>query len=142
LPNQDVAIDDFVESLDPSAFTVLGGSKDEAEITLYLPRFQVEYQAELKDTLSAMGMADAFQAGVADFSGIAGGSLCIGQVTHKTRAKFDENGGEASAATAVGVCLESCVQYETVRVDRPFVAGLYDEDTGALLFVGVIKDPQ
>jgi serpin B len=70
-------------------------------VQVYLPRFGMTSTFRLDRTLSAMGMADAFIAGKADFSGMDGrpGWLYIGAVLHKTYVKVNEEGTEAAAAT-------------------------------------------
>ena len=77
-------------------------------LELTMPLFEFESQTNLKETLSAMGMPDAFSASVADFSGMDGrncaaGPMClvISDVFHKAFVSVDEEGTEAAAATGV-----------------------------------------
>lgn len=142
LPKTGLAVEDFVASFEDKWLTEQAQLTWESEGDLYLPRFQVEYDVELTDTLTALGMGDAFSGDTADFSGIADGSLYISEVKHKTFAKFDEDGGEAAAVTSVGIGLESVRIPFSMKVDRPFVVYLYDEGTGTVLFNGVINDPK
>lgn len=139
LPNKGVDINDFVEGMSASVLTDL---KDgwESEVDLRLPRFQAEYDVDLKESLCALGMSEAFESG-ADFTGMADADMVISTVKHKTFAKFDEDGGEAAAVTAVGVTLECVRMTPQVHVTRPFVAALVDEVTGALLFIGKVAKP-
>ncbi|MBI5175931.1 MAG: serpin family protein [Candidatus Melainabacteria bacterium] len=139
LPNEGVDINDFVEGLSASVLTNLQGSR-ESEVDLRLPRFKAEYDVDLKDSLCALGMGEAFQSG-ADFTGMADADMVISTVKHKTFAKFDEDGGEAAAVTAVGMALECVRRTPQVHVTRPFVAALVDEVTGALLFIGKVAKP-
>ena len=139
LPNEGVDINDFVEGMSASVLTDL---KDgwESEVDLRLPRFQAEYDVDLKESLYALGMGEAFESG-ADFTGMADADMVISTVKHKTFAKFDEDGGEAAAVTAVGIALECVRMTPRVHVTRPFVAALVDEVTGALLFIGKVAKP-
>ncbi len=50
---------------------------------IVLPRFKLEYEAEFKDALTALGMGVAFGAG-ANFQGMCSGPLSISKVRHKT----------------------------------------------------------
>ena len=56
---------------------------------------------------------------------------------------MDENGTEASAATAVMVGAGSAQREEPpeVRIDRPFIFVIRDTQTGTLLFMGRVMDP-
>ena len=52
--------------------------------------------------LQAMGMRDAVDGGLADFSGITGGrDMFIAKVIHQANIDVDEKGTDAAAATAV-----------------------------------------
>jgi serine protease inhibitor len=117
--------------------------------TVMLPRFKVEYQTDLNEVLKALGMAEAFDANVADFSGIAatnsGARLYISEVKHKAFAEVNEEGTKAAAVTSVGVAVTS-VQIPRepfmMKVDRPFFFAIRDDTIGAVLFMGSIVDPK
>jgi serine protease inhibitor len=137
LPHKGVDINAFVAGLDASVLTAIKLDTYESEVDLTLPRFELDYDVDLKDSLCALGMEPACQSG-ANFTGMADEALLISTVKHKTYAKFDEDGGEAAAVTAVGMALE-CVSFtQQMRVDRPFVAILMDEGTDTMLFAGKI----
>ena len=74
------------------------------EVALTMPKFEFESGFRLRETLTALGMPDAFLWGVADFSGMTGNrDLFIADVIHKAFVSVDEAGTEAAAATAVVV---------------------------------------
>jgi len=112
------------------------------EVQLDLPRFEFESAFELRKSLSALGMAEAF-AERADFSGMTGKpELFISDVYHKAFVSVDEEGTEAAAATAVVMALTAApAQPVQVTVDRPFLFVIRDVPTGAVLFLGHVVDP-
>jgi len=90
-----------------------------------------------------MGMADAFDSGRADFSGMTGDrDLFISAVVHKGFVDVNEEGTEAAAATAVVMTRERMPPPAPVfRADHPFLFLIRDTKTGAILFFGRILDP-
>ena len=115
---------------------------EQNRVELTLPKFEFDSTFSLKQTLSAMGMSDAFNDN-ADFSGISGGKdLRITDVFHKSFVSVDEAGTEAAAATAVVVGVTSApAEIVKVTVDRPFIFFIRDIGTGAILFVGRVVNP-
>ncbi len=115
-----------------------------AKVAISLPRFKTTADLSLGDTLSAMGMPDAFLAGKANFKGISEKeSLYISKVIHKAFVDVNEEGTEAAAATAVVIATESAA-VEVVKkldVDHPFTFFIRDNKTGSVLFLGRINDP-
>jgi serpin B len=111
--------------------------------TLVFPKFQFESKFNLADTLVAMGMLDAFDATVADFSAMDGTKdLFIGGVYHKAFVAVDEKGTEAAAATAVVMQLESVSMPDLhLVVDRPFIFLIRDNASGTILFLGRVVNP-
>ena len=92
--------------------------------------------------LAGMGMPDAFGAS-ADFSGMTGSKgLSISAVFHNAFVSVDEEGTEATAATVM-VLQESIYDIEPipVTVNRPFIFLIRDTDTGAVLFLGRVMNP-
>ncbi len=115
-----------------------------AELDLKLPKFTLDFGAGLKAPLERMGMASAFRRG-ADFTPMGSPKFYIGDVLHKTRLEVDEEGTVAAAATAITMRATAVMRpapKKTLVFDRPFALLLCDSQTGAILFVGVIYDPQ
>jgi serpin B len=94
----------------------------DAKITLSMPKFKMEHECELSQVLSGMGMGNAFQSGVADFSGVTGEiDLSIDAVIHKAVVEVSEEGTEAAAATAVVMLSASMTRHVKIDIDRPFI---------------------
>jgi len=130
--------------LDPANLSALEQSASSRRVMVYIPRFKIESQYSLKDTLSTMGMPTAFST-TADFSGMDGKQdLYISDVIHKAYIEVNEQGTEAAAAT--GVVMEAAAVYPEVpptvfRADHPFLFLIQDNNTGIILFEGVVMDP-
>jgi serpin B len=108
-----------------------------------MPRFEFDSEFSLKDTLAGMGMPVAFTDD-ADLSGMTGNpELFISDVIHKAFVAVDEAGTEAAAATAVIMDLTAVPEPPMeVSIDRPFVFLIRDIETGAILFVGRVLNPE
>jgi serpin B len=112
------------------------------QVTLTMPKYSFEWQKSLKSTLHSLGMLDAFNYMEADFSGINGDyDLFIHDVFHKAFVAVDEIGTEAAAATAIIVGIVSIPPTATMTIDRPFIFAIYNDDTGAILFLGRVMQP-
>lgn len=108
-----------------------------------LPRFKTDYDITLNDALKSLGMEEAFS-NKANFSGM-GKNFAISQVKHKTFVEVNEEGTEAAAATSVGIVATSMRdEPEPFRmiVDRPFFCAIRNNQTGSVLFMGSIIEPQ
>ncbi len=102
-------------------------------------------QFELKDTLAALGMKQAFQQSEADFSGMTGGrNLFISAAVHKAYISVDEKGTEAAAATGT-IMTATAMRQEPppiiFRADHPFLFLIRDNQSGGILFMGRVTDP-
>ncbi|MCK4411759.1 serpin family protein, partial [Candidatus Bipolaricaulota bacterium] len=132
--------------LSPEFINQLIGDLSRENVILTLPKFTVEWSNVLNDTLASLGMPDAFNSSVADFSGIDGRRVFfIGAVIHKAFVSVDEAGTEAAAATAV-IMVGSAPGYQPtyyeVNVDRPFLFFIRDKETQAILFFGRVVHPK
>jgi serpin B len=111
-------------------------------VTLAMPKFEYEWESSLKSTLRSLGMVDAFIDDRADFSGINGQrDLIIHDVFHKAFIAVDEIGTEAAAATAIIIGTTSMPPSAAMTINRPFIFAIYNDDTGAILFLGRVMQP-
>ena len=117
-----------------------------ASVDAGLPMFTTTYQTELTDALRALGINDAFDEQVADFSPMGeseDGPLYVSQVIHKTYVDVNEEGTRAAAVTSVGMdgasgTPDSPVVNEVI-LDRPFVYLIVDQQTMTPVFMGVAE---
>jgi len=138
----------FEEALDSDTFDDLLAGLSSTDVQLSLPSFTFEFAASLADALKALGMTDAFDSGLADFSGMIddpeADPLVISDVLHKAFIALDEKGTEAAAATVVMMEATSAQEEEEpieLRIDRPFLFAIRDTETGTVLFLGRVLDP-
>ncbi len=110
---------------------------------IQLPRFKMESKLKLETPLAALGMGLAFTP-KANFSNLSDRPSQIDQVIHKTFVEVNEVGTEAAAVTSIGIRTTSVEMPKspfTMKVDRPFLCILRDDQTGAILFMGAIVNP-
>ncbi|KAM8731808.1 leukocyte elastase inhibitor-like isoform 1-T4 [Acanthopagrus schlegelii] len=115
--------------------------KDEVEVSL--PRFKMEEKYDLNDVLISMGMKDAFDVGMSDFSGMSpANDLFLSKVVHKAFVEVNEEGTEAAAATAAVVTIRSAKITETFIADHPFLFFIRHNDSKSILFAGRFCSPE
>lgn len=105
---------------------------------IYLPRFKLEKNYNLKDVLSNMGVKDVFTA-KADFSGITNEDINIGLFQQQGSITVNEEGTQAASLTTVGFTPLS-IQTRFI-VDRPFLFFIYEHRTNCLIFCGRVSNP-
>lgn len=113
-------------------------------VELTMPRFDFETDLDLEERLRSMGMKVPFDE-VSDFSGITKEEhLHISDALHKATVTVDEKGTEAAAATAVIMRVESGgpIVQAKMTLDHPFIFAVVERETGTILFLGHVTNPQ
>jgi serine protease inhibitor len=148
LPAMDSSLEQFHEKLTGEKLSTWIGHLARRSGTIGLPRFRIEYEASLNRSLSALGMAVAFDEVRANFTRMVeptGDNVYINEVKHKTFVEVNEEGTEAAAVTSVVMyattSVESGSPFEMI-VDRPFFLAIVDRETGLILFMGSIVNPR
>jgi serpin B len=146
LPASGSSLQAFEQSLNETNWQTWNSQFHNAEGALKLPRFSMDYELSLNQTLKALGMSTAFDSKAADFSAMGSGSerFYISEVKHKTFLEVNEEGTEAAAATSVGMGTTAIRPGDTkfnMVVDRPFFIAIRDNTTGSVLFMGAIVQP-
>ena len=136
-------LNSFERGLDGATLRRIASGLKSTQVVLTMPKFSFRSNAQLKDALSELGMPLAFT-DRADFSGMTKQEpLEIADVIHQAFIAVDEKGTEAAAATAVVMRATSApLQQVELRIDRPFLFLIQDDETGAILFMGRLADPR
>jgi len=113
---------------------------EQTTLDLYFPSFESEFDFDLRDAIEGgLGIANLFD--VPDLKGI-GEEVAVTKAIHAAKIIVDESGAEAAAATAIIMDLTAMPMDGTeVKVDRPFLYLIRDNDTDAVLFLGRVLDP-
>ena len=139
LPGPKTSLKDFLAELDAKRWNELLAGLNEQSVELMLPRFELSYDADLREPLQKMGLGVAFN-GAADFGPMGLPGHFITQFKHKTMAEVNEEGTEAAATTMV-MMGRSLFTPPRMIINRPFFCAIRDNASGVLLFVGAVSDP-
>lgn len=147
LPARGSSVAAVLATLDEAQWRAWDEALVAKEGTIKLPRFKMAYEAELSRPLSELGMGVAFDRNRADFADMASirERICISAVRHKSFVEVNEEGTEAAAATAVAMMRVTSampMQRFMMVCDRPFLFAICDDETGMVLFLGSVQQPQ
>lgn len=129
-------------ALDSQNFSAIRKNLQKTAVDIYIPKFTLSENYDLNSILSSLGMSSAFSYS-ADFSGMDGTNLLnINKVIHKSYVDVNEHGTEASALTAIIIVGSMDENRPTFKADHPFIFIIQDKDSGAILFIGRIMNPE
>jgi serpin B len=135
------AVEDSLIGLDLSS---LRDSLTTGRVDVYFPKVRLETTYSMNAILAEMGMPTAFT-DEADLSGMDGTrNLSISDVVHKAYVDVNEEGTEAAAATGVIIGATGMLPAKPIpvfRADHPFVFLIVDDETGNILFMGRVVNP-
>lgn len=138
LPDEGVALDDLLAQLDgPTWQAAVDELTPRPDVPVTLPRFELEWDAQLQGPLRELGVTAAFDGG--GFTPMSPVGPALSSVVQKTYIRVDEEGTEASAVTGGAMRTSAPVPF---AVDRPFAFTVSDRDTGTVLFLGTVHDPR
>lgn len=140
LPNEGKTVDDIINSLSASTWNP-SHFYQTTTVNIKLPRFRTESDIELNKIISDMGAPSMFSAADADFSLISKNekNLWVGLMKHKAAIDVNEEGAEASGATAamlVGGVGTVELKEANFHADHPFVYIISEMTSGAIFFIG------
>ncbi len=119
------------------------------EVDLRLPRWKMESRWDLIPVLRALGVSKVFEEGRCDLSRAIESEylakrVYVSSAVHAATIEVDEEGAEASAATA-HIATMSAMDWEepvSVHIDHPFLWWIQENTTGTILFMGRVVDPR
>ncbi|MGD1076543.1 MAG: serpin family protein [Thermodesulfovibrionales bacterium] len=130
--------DAFISALTPAVVGDITNHLTIESVNFSMPKFSFTSGWEMHTILESLGMTDAFDQANADFSGIDGKrDLFVGGVFHQAFISVDEEGTEATAATAITTVASGMPSFNlTLTIDHPFIFLIRDRQTGLILFMG------
>lgn len=112
------------------------------KVEVYLPRFTVEQEIDLKDILKTLGITEIFikDANLTTLSDNK--EIFLSKAIHKSFIEVNEEGSEAAAASGMIAISRMAVLYPQVIVDHPFFFLIRNRRTGTILFMGRVMHPE
>ncbi len=145
LPREAEGLNDILADLDVETWKDWSESLYCQSVVVQLPRFKIEGDYTLNAALSSLGLSKIFEMGDG-FGGISdspNAMLGVSGIRQKTFVEVNEEGTEAVAVTveqkATGIRLAP-KPIEFIA-DHPFFFAISDTSSGAILFMGVVHDP-
>ena len=151
LPKEGIPLTEYVNSLTGEHLHHLLTTVEECPITAGIPKFETEFSIDLIPPLQTLGIHDAFDKNLANFSGMGSFDspwerLYINSILHKSFFSIGEKGTTAGASTIVGMEKSaSSVNPEEAKeviLDRPFLYMIVDYENRFPIFIGTADDMQ
>lgn len=140
LPNENISLKTFTESLNATALTDLINKSSATDFAqVYIPKFSVSCQTNVKSILSNNNL-DSIFTHKADFGKISGDKVYVDDICSKCVFTVDEN----------GICTENEPSQKaseikelkkTVKLDKPFIFIIADNESGIPVMIGTVTNP-
>lgn len=147
MPNEDLSsyiksvtmndINQVIKQLKPA-------SQASAGIEIKIPKFAFDYSLKLKQDLMSLGITDAFNSSLANFSNMADTDFHVSDALHKANINFSEKGIKAAAVTVFTIKDSAMIREEVpeeFKFDKPFMYVVRDKKKGEIWFVGTMYEP-
>ncbi|MEO1340573.1 MAG: serpin family protein [Cyanobacteria bacterium J06635_13] len=144
LPQPDSTLEQFNQELSLDNWQEWLSQMRSQPGNISLPKFNLEYETELQNILSALGMPQVFDPTQADFSAMTDSAVAVDTIKHKAVIEVNEEGSEAAGVTSIGVRITSAMPQDqpfNMNMDRPFFFAIRDDITETILFMGNLVEP-
>jgi len=130
------------KELDNALYQEYISKKQKKRVHVSIPKFKVESDYDLNQTLYKLGIKSAFNSS-ADFSGITKSErLFISNAIHKANIEIDEEGAEAAAATAITMSKTAALlEVVEFNANNSFIYMLRNTENNCIYFMGKINNP-
>lgn len=149
LPKEGMTVEEYLAGMTGESYREFYNTRTGAyKVHTMMPKFTYEYELTMNDVLYTLGVKDAFDESLADFSVIASpvtGNLYIDLVVHKTFIEVGQYETRAAAVTGVTLQTNSIPieeEYREVYLNRPFIYAIIDMENGTPIFIGTLQSVQ
>lgn len=146
-------INGLIEKIQQTTWSeILANLKQDAEVHVQLPKFEIENKFNLAETLISLGVEKVFQSEDAELDNIFDIKLAhdpkvwIEKIIQKTKISVDERGTEAASVSIEEIGATSPGPGEDPKIiyfhaDHPFMFVIGEKTSGTVLFEGVVARP-
>lgn len=151
LPNEESNLSEFFNEITQDELKNWIKISSEQEGYVTMPKYSIEYQSELNDTLKNIGLVTPFKKDDCTdnkFKNMLGNNnnicdLYISKSIQKTSIDVNENGSEIKTTFSFYPRAEvtSVPERFSININRPFFCFITENTTGTIMFEGVINNP-
>lgn len=139
LPKENDGLLQLEEKLSSDFIKNVNSNLKTAMVQISIPKFTFESEFDLKLVLPILGIEDIFNPAKADFSTLIQDQtdkIYVSRAVHKVFIEVNEEGTEATAATAIVAQTRSAHKQLSFIADHPFLFYIRNIKTGVILFIG------
>ena len=140
-----------MQNIEEITRNINSASNTKAGVKINIPKFQFDYNLNLQNDLINLGITDAFDEELADFSNMADlkktrTNLYVSDAFHKANIEFSEEGIKAAAVTVFAMSDTTSIGEEKdtpieIKIDKPFIFLIRDKNSKEIWFVGTVYEP-
>ena len=146
-------INGLIEKIQQTTWSeILANLKQDAEVHVQLPKFEIDNKFNLAETLISLGVEKVFQSEDAELDNIFDIKLAhdpkvwIEKIIQQTKISVDERGTEAASVSIEEIGATSPGPGEDPKIiyfhaDHPFMFVIGEKTSGTILFEGVVARP-
>lgn len=146
LPDEGISIKDVINDFECYQLATIGrlNTTKQMMVDLSMPKYDISSKLDLKKIMKSLGVADAFDSTLADFTPISTMSeVYLAKAEQTTRFKVNEEGIEAASCVefgAIAAGLPPKLDEVKFILDRPFVFMVVSRET-VPVFAGKVENP-
>lgn len=138
---------ELLDSLTLEELRRLAAGAVSTRLNFSMPKFTLEYEQDLLETMSRLGLQETMTPGRANLSAMvadpAGEGMYSCDIRQKVKIQVDEEGTKAAAVTELTAAGGAAVEESPreLHLDSPYLYAVIDQNTGIPLFMGIMENP-